>query len=116
MADLEALRAQINDKRAELQSVKDQRSDAQAQAADLQAEKILNDELARINTELNFETNLLKGQQDVIDSMLSAVDSGSTDSSPVVTDIITPPPVVTLPEATVASVVTDENTAEVESN
>ena len=73
MTDLEALRATIEERRAELQSLKDERSVVQEEAADIQTEKILKAELANIESDIAREKDLLAAQKSVIDTMTAAV-------------------------------------------
>lgn len=111
MADLEALRATIEERRAELQSLKDERSAVQEEAADIQTEKILMAELANIDSDIAREKDLLAAQKNVIDTMTAAVvgqdqnavSDGATVGTPVVetsaenTVIAPPPSIPTIP-------------------
>lgn len=73
MADLEALRATIEQKREELQKVKDKRVAAQEDATNSQESELLNRELAAIEAEITRERDLLKVQQNSISAMQAAV-------------------------------------------
>ena len=129
MADLEALRATIEERRAELQSLKDERSAVQEEAADIQTEKILKAELANIETDIAREKDLLAAQKGVIDAMTAAVveqdQDAVSDGAVVVTPEVTtsedtviapPPSVPTIPlNEEESSVVDVESTDETES-
>ena len=110
MADLEALRATIEERRAELQSLKDERSAVQEEAADIQTEKILKAELANIETDIAMEKDLLVAQKSVIETMTAAVvgqdQNAVNDGAIVETNVVTtsentviapPPSVPTIP-------------------
>ena len=99
MADLEALRATIEERRAELQSLKDERSAVQEEAADIQTEKILMAELANIKTDIAREKDLLAAQKGVIDAMTSAVVEQDQDAVSDGAVVVTPE--VTTSETTV---------------
>ena len=128
MADLEALMATIEERRAELQSLKDERSAVQEEAADIQTEKILKAELANIETDIAREKDLLAVQKGVIDAMTAAVveqDQNAVSDGAVVvtpevttteTTVIAPPPSVpTIPLNEEESSVDVESTDETES-
>lgn len=129
MADLEALRATIEERRAELQSLKDERSAVQEEAADIQTEKILKAELANIETDIAREKDLLVAQKSVIETMTAAVvgqdQNAVNDGAIVETNVVTtsentviapPPSVPTIPlNEEESSVVDVENMDETES-
>ena len=130
MADLEALMATIEERRAELQSLKDERSAVQEEAADIQTEKILKAELANIETDIAREKDLLAAQKSVIETMTAAVvgqdenavNDGAIVATPEVTTsssettVIAPPPSVpTIPLNEDESSVDAESTDETES-
>ena len=129
MADLEALMATIEERRAELQSLKDERSAVQEEAADIQTEKILMAELANIETDIAREKDLLVAQKSVIETMTAAVvgqdqdavSDGAVVVTPEVTTsentVIAPPPSVhTIPlNEEESSVVDVKSTDETES-
>lgn len=73
MADLDALRATIEQRRAELQGLRQERDNSQQKAAELTAERVLKSELATVEREIQREKDLLDSQNHVIEQMTRSV-------------------------------------------